>query len=206
MHDVWGARRVNANVKKSTQIGDVVHSFHGTGQSPHSTRCDEWRDVWNKRRCIKSLLFKVEDCAVAIGNLFFETWEKEEADSVHRTGQESWVISPDRLVLTWRKGTKHNWFCTNFTTQHGCNDPPHWEFHGSHQCLFQFCILSANLLFQSLCLPTISVFSCLSVSSHVSHFFMGSSTHLPLPLCFPLSFPVFCLCPTGIFRDYMNVS
>ncbi len=56
LHDVWGARRVNANVKKSTQIGDVVHSFHGTGQSPHSTQRDEWRDVWNKRRCIKSLL------------------------------------------------------------------------------------------------------------------------------------------------------
>ncbi len=39
MHGIWGARR--ANVKKSTQIDDVVHSFYGTGQSPHTTRY--WR-------------------------------------------------------------------------------------------------------------------------------------------------------------------
>ncbi len=35
------ARSGNTNVEKSTQIDDVVHRFHGTGQSPHTTR--RWR-------------------------------------------------------------------------------------------------------------------------------------------------------------------
>ena len=59
MHDVWGAGHANANVKKNTLIDDVVHSFYGTGTglSRHTTGRDEWREVWNKRRCIKSLFF-----------------------------------------------------------------------------------------------------------------------------------------------------
>ncbi len=51
---------------------DIVHSIHSTGQSPHSTRRDEWHKVWNWRQCIKSpnvaphrLTFGSQNCIMA---------------------------------------------------------------------------------------------------------------------------------------------